>query len=57
VHAMTGDSTTLLNSAIPALLTIVTFGLLAVSYVFWVVKPRTSEGGAAENRAGEPLPG
>jgi uncharacterized protein involved in response to NO len=54
---MTGDSTTLLNSAIPALLTIVTFGLLAVSYVFWVVKPRTSEGGAAENRAGEPLPG
>jgi hypothetical protein len=53
---MIEHSNTLLQSAIPALLTIITFGLLAASYVFWVVIPRTAEGCGAENRTGEPLP-
>ena len=53
---MIEHSDTLLQSAIPVLLTIVTFGLLAASYVFWVAIPRTAEGRDADNRAGEPLP-
>ena len=56
VHAMIEHSDTLLQSAIPVLLTIVTFGLLAASYVFWVAIPRTAEGREADNQAGELLP-
>jgi len=53
---MIEHSDTLLQSAIPVLLTIVTFGLLAASYVFWVAIPRTAEGREADNQAGELLP-